>query len=239
MAAYTDTQLLTLWESALGQHPVDRALTLLMAAEPGETRAGLAALAVGELDERLLRVYQAAFGGRLECLASCPACGAQLEFELAAEALESHAPLAGQSLLTLRHGDYSVQYRLPNSLDLAAAAQAADPGLAREELIAGCILEAGQDGHPLGANELPGEVIQVLENKMAESDHLLDLVCANCGSAWQEPLDMSAFLWARVTARARRLLIEVHNLAGAYGWSEAEILAMSPARRAAYAELIG
>jgi hypothetical protein len=35
------------------------------------------------------------------------------------------------------------------------------------------------------------------------------------------------------------LLTEVHRLAQAYGWREAEILALSEARRHAYLELVG
>jgi hypothetical protein len=34
-------------------------------------------------------------------------------------------------------------------------------------------------------------------------------------------------------------LREVHTLAWAYGWREADILAMSPARRQFYIELVG
>ena len=39
-------------------------------------------------------------------------------------------------------------------------------------------------------------------------------------------------------ARAQRLLMEVHLLARAYGWREADILGMSPARRNAYLQRV-
>jgi hypothetical protein len=38
---------------------------------------------------------------------------------------------------------------------------------------------------------------------------------------------------------ARRLLYDVHALASAYGWSEDEVLAVSPARRRCYLEMAG
>ena len=38
--------------------------------------------------------------------------------------------------------------------------------------------------------------------------------------------------------RAKRLLMDVHLLARAYGWSEAEVLALSPARRRFYLEMV-
>ncbi|HEX2516118.1 MAG TPA: phage baseplate protein, partial [Chloroflexota bacterium] len=39
--------------------------------------------------------------------------------------------------------------------------------------------------------------------------------------------------------RARRLLREVHTLARAYGWREAEILALPGRRRQTYLDLVG
>ena len=39
-------------------------------------------------------------------------------------------------------------------------------------------------------------------------------------------------------AHARRLLLDVHQLASAYGWSEMEILSLSATRRNAYLEMV-
>jgi hypothetical protein len=41
-----------------------------------------------------------------------------------------------------------------------------------------------------------------------------------------------------VEALARRVLWEVHTLACAYGWTESETLALSPARRARYLQMV-
>ena len=45
------------------------------------------------------------------------------------------------------------------------------------------------------------------------------------------------FLGGSGRDKVARILREVHTLAAAYGWSEAEILALSPARRRVYLEL--
>ena len=45
-------------------------------------------------------------------------------------------------------------------------------------------------------------------------------------------------LWAELEAVARRLAMEVHTLASAYGWSESEILSLSDARRRLYLEMV-
>ena len=62
--------------------------------------------------------------------------------------------------------------------------------------------------------------------------------CPECDREWKESLDLTSFVWAEVESRARRLLVEVHPLASAYGWSEAETFALSEARRAIYLEMV-
>jgi hypothetical protein len=45
-------------------------------------------------------------------------------------------------------------------------------------------------------------------------------------------------LWLEITARSQRLILEVHQLARTYGWTEAEILNLSAARRALYLKMV-
>jgi hypothetical protein len=77
---------------------------------------------------------------------------------------------------------------------------------------------------------------------MAAADPLAEILlsfdCPNCGACFQESLDLASFLWAEVEDRARRMLREVHALASAYGWSEAQILSLGPARREIYLEMV-
>jgi hypothetical protein len=51
-------------------------------------------------------------------------------------------------------------------------------------------------------------------------------------------LDPADYFYRELAASSRRLLLQIHALAGAYGWTEAEILALSPPRRATYVKLI-
>ena len=53
-----------------------------------------------------------------------------------------------------------------------------------------------------------------------------------------DSLEIAGFFWAELSTQARRLLGEVHTIASAYGWREAEILALSARRRHYYLELI-
>lgn len=243
MHAYADAQLLEIWEQGLVQHPVDRALSLLLAAGAGDSRASLAALTIGQRDALLLQAYRHSVGGHLESTAHCPACGSQMEFQLDATRLvqeSTHEPVAG---LTTRIDGYELSLRPPTSFDLAAAAASPDVESARRVLLERCILNATLAGTPISPHELPARILDEVDERLSTCDPLaeilIDLTCTECGNTWQELLDVSAFLWAHVNAEARRLLIQVHTLASAYGWSEAEILALHPLRRKAYLELAG
>ena len=66
----------------------------------------------------------------------------------------------------------------------------------------------------------------------------LDLTCPACGHAWQAPFDIATFVWRELDDWAQRTLREIHVIAGAYGWSEDEILQLSARRRQIYVEMI-
>ncbi len=72
-----------------------------------------------------------------------------------------------------------------------------------------------------------------------QADVRIDLDCASCGHRWTSPFDIARYLWTELETHARRLLYDVHALATAYGWAEADVLAVSPARRRYYLELAG
>ncbi|MGW6805848.1 hypothetical protein ACWGCF_46290, partial [Streptomyces sp. NPDC055039] len=88
---------------------------------------------------------------------------------------------------------------------------------------------------------LPADVQRRLAEKAAEADPAADVTlnvnCPECGGATPAALDITSYLWTELDAWARDLLLDVHLLASAYGWSEPEILALSPLRRRYYLEL--
>ena len=71
-----------------------------------------------------------------------------------------------------------------------------------------------------------------------QADVWIDLTCPACGRNWQEEFGILSFFWSEIHGWAARILREVHELARAYGWREAEILALSPWRRQAYLEML-
>jgi hypothetical protein len=147
---------------------------------------------------------------------------------------------AGEQPLELVAEDFSLNFRLPNSQDLGAAARE-DPAAARDLLVQRCVLRVTRSGLPLATDALPVEVVSALAKRISELDPQaelrLDLLCPACDHRWEAYFDIVTLIWGELAAYARRLLREVHALALAYGWHEADILGMSSLRRRSYIEM--
>jgi hypothetical protein len=137
---------------------------------------------------------------------------------------------------------YELDFRLPNSVDLAAIASQADVAQARQLLLQLCVIHASKDDAAVEIENLPASVDEALGMQMDERDPLakmeLDLTCAACGEHWQVLFDIVAFFWKEIASYARRLLGEVNILAQVYGWRELDILSMSTRRRQFYLEMV-
>jgi hypothetical protein len=72
----------------------------------------------------------------------------------------------------------------------------------------------------------------------AQANIQVELDCPSCRRSWTATFDILAFFWTELDAWAQRLLAEVDKLASAYGWREADILAMSATRRNIYLNII-
>src|SRR3977135_3986026 len=82
MRSLTAQEFLPVCEVGVGKSALDRALTILQTAFPAASRDALAALSIGQRNARLFRAREQTFGARLDGLAECPECKAQLEFSL-------------------------------------------------------------------------------------------------------------------------------------------------------------
>jgi hypothetical protein len=231
---------LAAWEAGAGRAPAGRALLLHQTARPdlaGDPEA-LLALPVGEREADLFALRRALFGDRMQVRLACRACGEDMEFELdAGEFARSLAEGRGPVVRVAENG-WEVEFRVPAVADLTAAARDADP---RRALLARCVASAVRNGQPVPADELPTEVqrriAEAAEAADPAADVTLNVACPDCGEATRAELDIASYLWTELDAWARDLLLDVHLLATAYGWSEPEILALSPLRRRYYLEL--
>lgn len=235
--------LLSAWEAGRAEpHPVRRGLALLAAAFPDVSQAILAELSIGERDARLLALRERAFGSRLNAVVVCPQCGERLELQVNAADLQAAQPSDTARTLSLQMDDYELVFRVPNSADLTALGGITEINVGRQKLLERVIQQATRQGQVISVESLPQSIVAALEEEMAAADPqgevLLDLNCQSCGNHWQALFDVVSFLWNEVDAWAIRLLQEVHSLARAYGWREADILAMSPWRRQCYLEML-
>jgi hypothetical protein len=234
----------------------------------GEEPAALAALPVAERDLLLVRLREATFGPDLEVFGRCTACGTPLEFTMRAdEVAKGLEAAAAEACVEWTESGRRYRIRPATTDDLAATLTAPDAGAAETLLLARC-LEAedvavtGAEGAvegaveadgtedaatddrddgavPGSASSFPASVVSRFAELHAAAEVGCAVDCPACATHQVLDLDIGRFLWREVTVAARRLLAEVHLLACAYGWAEQDILALSPARRAAYLELAG
>jgi hypothetical protein len=268
MATTSTTALLDAWEHGRDASPGERGLILLGVTYPEAPAPTLSDWPVGRRDAALLAFSERLFGARLSAQAHCPRCAALLELEVDVARLADASPRDVAAAFLFESGRFRVTWRLPSAGDLAllgrCTADRDGDAPMRRWLLDRCIVavergEAANDAEAAAEAasslavtaaqpiRIPAEIAAALESEMTETiaaadplaEIALELACPDCAATWSAPFDIVRFLWSEVDAWAARTLHEVHVLASHYGWSEAEILALSPQRRQHYRDLIG
>lgn len=235
--------VIVLWENAASLGPMERACTLA-AAGAGTAAADVGRLPVGRCHGRLLELREALFGSDLEATSSCPGCGEAVEFGLTTTDLILLADKIVDHPDPVTLDGWRVEWRPVTGDDMAAAAMAADEDVPADiALLDRCIIRAeSPGGDSVRGDDIGPELRAAVAAAMAGADPLAEilvvLTCPSCSREFRTELDPAAFVWAEVKAYARRLLLEVDALAGTYGWSQAEVLALSATRRAAYLRIL-
>ena len=242
-----EARILDVWSQGRTR-PGSRRLLLLAAAYPDRTPEELARLSVGRCNALLLQDRMATFGCRFDGETCCPGCGERLEISLEFEELlgsddpgEEPADVACH----LRIGDAVLPFRLPTVGDIEQAAACPDADSAVRVLLRACLTvdEHGSRHGPAPDTITEASLLQALDIELRRRDVHADLRirtdCPDCGVTFEAALDPASLYWEELEDRARQLLIDVHRLAVAYGWSERESLGLDPVRRAGYLELIG
>ncbi|HEY2929526.1 hypothetical protein [Piscinibacter sp.] len=231
--------LLALWERTLAAGAPGRDDALLQALPD----ALAAPRTLGERNARLLALHAQLFGSELALLSHCPACGSAAQFSADCEALAARPPAtdAAASRHRLEAQGHAIEFRLPDSADIAAASGAPDDDAFARELLARCVLACTRNGARVPPHELPAPLLDALSQRMEALDPAaslsFELACPQCSTPWEARLDVGPLLWQKLQATAERVLLDVDALARAYGWTEPEVLRLSPLRRAAYLQL--
>lgn len=244
MKSLSAAELLYVWEKGLNQPILHRTLILLTAACPEMEADAVAELNIGERDARLLQLREWMFGPRLVNTASCPKCAGHVEWENDIADLYVH-PSASSSTadeFSLQAGKYHLRFRLPNSVDIAAVLDESKAASKPADLLKRCIVTAERAGKTYDKNRLPKQALETLSHHIEtldpQAEIRIELTCPECSHHWEILFDIANFLWSEINSWAERTLSTVHQLAGAYGWSEQEILNLSPVRRQLYLGMV-
>jgi len=235
MQVLNNADFLTLWENGHRLHPLDRGLLAIRASLADGSIEPIVDWPIGRRNRALAEIRLLYFGPKLEGWMSCDECGEKLQFAVDCRAIAETPESSSSGTVDCNGG----VFRLPTSRDLASILEEQDEHVAALRLLERCAMEkhAGE-----AARSWPSDEVEAIAERMALADPLaeiaLEFVCPSCQRSSEEILDLPGFLWSEIETRAKRLLMEVHTLASAYGWAEAALLGMSDIRRTTYLQMV-
>ena len=214
--------LLSAWETGAEAPPAGRAVALgglIGGAVPDHEP-------VGRTNARLLRLHRELVGPRLEATVACTGCGDTLAIDLAvADLLGLEDAVVDEPEPLVVGGEDRVVWRPPAHHDLLLV-----EGGGADALLARCAGAVDTTDRP--------RVVAAMAAADPLAEVEVEVGCPACGVSVVAEVDLPSFLWSEVDSRARTLLAEVDVLARAYGWSEGQVLDLSPQRRQHYLDLV-
>lgn len=230
--------LLRAWEAGRSASPAARGAVLCEAAGVAPTLDAALDLSLDELSAALARMYRREFGSTAQGMLTCDGCGEVLDVEVPLGLLADAAATEPQTVLTTPSGR-AVRLRVPSTRDVLEVRERDDVVTA---LVERCVSDAAPTvtssvAAPLDSADLAAVDAQ-LQALAGAAAVTVSAVCPSCGTQLAAPVDVADFVWERVQQHAPALLADIADLARAFGWTEDEILALSPARRAAYLALV-
>ncbi|NLS26384.1 hypothetical protein S2M10_13670 [Sphingomonas sp. S2M10] len=222
MRSLDEQVALALVEQGSRLAPLDQAV-LLVATLDGLSTAEAAALAVDRRDRLLLDARMTTFGRDIGFFARCPQCGEGNEAAFDLAMLPDAAPAEG---VAVQVGSREIRLRAPSSAAIARAVLAA-----RTE---GLLAEIAGDAVAIDDPDLARAVEELLPAAFPLLDIRFTLTCSGCETVFDTRFDIVPWLWREIEGVAAHAIDTVDRLARAYGWTEREILALSPARRRLY-----
>ena len=200
------------------------------------------------LDRRvraLLQIVRETQGDRLAWRARCAneECGHEMELELSVSQLLSTREAAGSFSWSPQSG-CELELRLPTGRDqIEWRKSAADAEEEDADLCMASALVIRVDGEPPAPGwTLPPAWLRALDAAFREHDVLtameVEVSCPWCGQASVLEPDVEVLALSSLAAEQKRVLEEIHRLAAAYHWTEAEVLALPRLRRSFYIERI-
>jgi hypothetical protein len=215
---------------------VTRLLAALYATVAGQTAtpAAIRALASGAREWLLQRAAALFWGETGWFEAPCAACGQPMDLPARLSAAPVKAAGPGFPVAVAETSLGPRRFEVPNGAHEEALARGSDAAPERR-LIALCGLADNAAAEAALFTEADLAAIDgALDAAAPEVADRLSATCPACGSPTEARLDPLAFAFPGPGA----LLRDVHTIASAYGWGEAEVLSLPSERRRAYARMI-
>lgn len=224
--------LMSTWEAALAQPVATRTATLVAVLREGADDP--LALDVGTREHDALRLAARVAGAALDAETICAQCGERMEICVPLAALQ----FVPTGIAEVRDGAWQIGLRVPDTRDVLAALDFPAGEASEAALFSRCVTSARYNGEARTATDLPAALRAQCEARLDALAPLanltLDLVCPACGAADAVPLDAGAFVFERMRHWVEDQLDDIARLCRAYGWREADVLAMSAWRRSFY-----
>jgi hypothetical protein len=239
MTAADPGWLLRAWEAGGSVSPAARGAVLCDAAGMTPTLDAALDLSLDELASALARMYRSEFGTTAQGLLTCDSCGDVLDVEVPLGLLADAPASERETVLTTPSGRV-VRLRVPTTRDVLEASE-------RDDLLAALVERCVADAatavptttlqEPLEDADLTA-VDSRLQTLAGAAAVTVSATCPSCGAVLSAPVDVADFVWERVQQHAPALLADIADLARTFGWTEDEILALSPLRRSAYLAMV-
>lgn len=243
MKSLSASELLEVWEWGIYQKPLDRTIQLLTIALETNDIDQIRGLTIGERDNYLLFLRRSLFGKQLNCTVECPECHEIMEWESDIDefcSFDYNKHIHRE--LSFQHKSLKLKFRLPTSEDIIQSGLETSQSDFSRNLITRCTTKIVKGTKILEKVELPPQILNEIETMMEEADPKaniqLSLSCPNCGHSWHEIFDIISLLWKEIDSWVKRLLQDISVLARNYGWSEKDILMLSPLRRQFYLDAL-
>ena len=180
-----------------------------------------------------LAIRQAWIGDRLSTDGACSECAERVDVSFRiGEYLNHFQPSTPADVAAADDGWYEVsgiRFRVPTVADLTDAL-GSDNNTAT--LAAKCV-------QPGDLSEQQWQIVDAALDQIAPSlDGMVGGLCPECGASMQLRLDPCSYVMAELRELFAGIYYEVHLLARAYGWKEADVLSMGRSRRIKYAHLV-
>jgi hypothetical protein len=189
------------------------------------TRELVRALPVADRDYLIMKLRQITFGSRVELVLDCPACGAPMDIDFDLDSVPVEArPQQPEYRLRTEEGP-ELRFRLPRVGDVEEAGDG-------NALLARCT--DGAAAAPAIWSALDEEIERVSPKVNPD----FEAACPGCGHAFTAPFDPVAVLLRDLHRREPQFDRGVHLLSFYYHWPLSEILALTPARREHYVDLL-